>query len=393
MPNIKARIKNKHDTEANWALAENFKPLDGEVIVYDVDANHAYPRFKVGDGKTLVSALPFSTDILTNYVTASALNETTSAINTTIATIDGKVASHVAAKNNPHQVTKAQIGLSNVDNVRQYSASNPPPYGTLTFTGAVKDSFTASTSKTINIPTIAGPTGATGGVGPVGPTGPTGATGQAGNDGTNATITGATATITGGYGTPGVNVTAGGTASARSFTFAFSNLRGATGTTGATGSAAGFGTPTVSTTTGAPGSQASVSINATGANTAKIFDFNFTIPRGATGPQGPQGIQGPVGPQGPKGNTGATGSVASITGATTTTNQTLVATVTLNASTKVMTVTNYNGTVGATAKPIYFNAGKPTALSATVGSSTKPVYLNGGVITECGNIKIDDGEL
>lgn len=196
MPNIKARIKNKHDTEANWASAVNFTPLAGEVIVYDVDANHAYPRFKVGDGETLVSALPFSTDILTSYVTetelASALNETTSAINKNIATIDDEVATHVAATNNPHQVTKAQVGLSNVDNVKQYSASNPPPYGTLTFTGAVEDSFIASTSKTIEIPTIAGPTGPTGGVGPIGPTGatgntgavgPTGATGPAGQDG------------------------------------------------------------------------------------------------------------------------------------------------------------------------------------------------------------------
>ena len=178
MPNIKTRIINKHDTEANWALAENFKPLAGEVIVYDVDSNHAYPRFKVGDGKTLVSALPFSIDILTSYVTetelAAALNETTSAINKTITTIDDEVATHIAAVNNPHQVTKSQIGLSNVDNVKQYSVSNPPPYGTLTFTGAVEDSFIANTSKTIEIPTIAGPIGPTGATGAKGATGPTG---------------------------------------------------------------------------------------------------------------------------------------------------------------------------------------------------------------------------
>lgn len=181
MPNIKTRITNKHDTEANWALAENFKPLTGEVIVYDVDSNHAYPRFKVGDGKTIVSALPFSTDVLASYVTetelASALNETTSAINKNIATIDDEVVDHIAAINNPHQVTKSQVGLSNVDNVKQYSTSNPPPYGTLTFTGAVEDSFTANTSKTITIPTIAGPTG------PMGATGPTGPAGQDGADG------------------------------------------------------------------------------------------------------------------------------------------------------------------------------------------------------------------
>ena len=38
-------------------------------------------------------------------------------------------------------------------------------------------------------------------------------------------------------------------------------------------------------------------------------------------------------------------------------------------------------TIGSTAKPIYLNAGTPTALSATVGASNRPVYLNAGTIT------------
>lgn len=53
---------------------------------------------------------------------------------------------------------KGDVGLGNVDNVKQYSASNPPPYGTLTFTGAVNDSFSANQDKTINIPTVSGVT-------------------------------------------------------------------------------------------------------------------------------------------------------------------------------------------------------------------------------------------
>lgn len=56
---FKGRIQNKHDTEANWSVATNFKPLAGELIIYDEDNAHSTPRFKVGDGSTLVSDLPF----------------------------------------------------------------------------------------------------------------------------------------------------------------------------------------------------------------------------------------------------------------------------------------------------------------------------------------------
>ena len=65
---INGRIINKHDIEANWLKAENFIPKNGEIIIYDIDDNHDYTRMKIGDGKTVVNLLPFTTDIITENV-------------------------------------------------------------------------------------------------------------------------------------------------------------------------------------------------------------------------------------------------------------------------------------------------------------------------------------
>lgn len=72
---VTTRIQHKHDLEANWLKAVNFVPMQGELIIYDaeVDANgqtltlptgrttpYTYERFKIGDGKTVVSSLNFA---------------------------------------------------------------------------------------------------------------------------------------------------------------------------------------------------------------------------------------------------------------------------------------------------------------------------------------------
>ena len=61
---FKTRIISKHDIEVNWNKAENFIPLQGELIIYDIDENYSYERFKIGDGVQNVIDLPFANDAL-----------------------------------------------------------------------------------------------------------------------------------------------------------------------------------------------------------------------------------------------------------------------------------------------------------------------------------------
>lgn len=56
---LKARLQQKHDTQENWNKAENFKPYDGEMIIYNADSAYQMPRIKIGDGATVVKDLPF----------------------------------------------------------------------------------------------------------------------------------------------------------------------------------------------------------------------------------------------------------------------------------------------------------------------------------------------
>ena len=62
MLEIKTRIVHMHDTEERWNKLTSFIPMQGELIVYDIDNNYSYQRFKLGDGKTTIINLPFVTD-------------------------------------------------------------------------------------------------------------------------------------------------------------------------------------------------------------------------------------------------------------------------------------------------------------------------------------------
>ena len=114
-----------------------------------------------------------------------------------------------------------------------------------------------------------------------------GAQGNPGTPGTSAGFGTPTASVDANTGTPSVAVTASGPDTAKVFDFAFHNLKGATGSPGSPGAAAGFGTPTASVdaNVGTP----SVVVTPSGPDTAKVFDFAFHNLKGAQGNPGTPG--------------------------------------------------------------------------------------------------------
>lgn len=86
------RMAQKHDLEANWLKDAEFVPMQGELIVYDIEVDsdgntlelpegriepYLYERLKIGDGITAVCDLPFMDEIL-NIASANVFHQGTS---------------------------------------------------------------------------------------------------------------------------------------------------------------------------------------------------------------------------------------------------------------------------------------------------------------------------
>lgn len=151
---LNTRLQLKFDTWTNWTTeaAKAFIPLKGEVCIAEIPANTAATGevlsgkaylLKVGDGSTKFELLPWVSapaadvhdwaklpyDKFTELLNKGTLTYdgktytgTSFATDAELEEVDSRLIAHINNKNNPHEVTKKQVGLDNVTNDKQVKA-------------------------------------------------------------------------------------------------------------------------------------------------------------------------------------------------------------------------------------------------------------------------------
>lgn len=116
---LNVTLISRHDIEANW-LQSDYVPEKGEIIVYDIESEgdlypddryepYAYERFKIGDGKTVVSDLPFSVDAFVETVLSKGTT-----VGTGNAVTDISVSGHqITLKKGATFIPSAEKGAAN----------------------------------------------------------------------------------------------------------------------------------------------------------------------------------------------------------------------------------------------------------------------------------------